>query len=193
MPRKDPRVDAYIAKSADFAKPILNRLRKLIHTVCPDVEETLKWSAPFFVHNGILMALPAFKRHCSVIFWKGRLFLSKEEKVKLRRLTSITELPGDKILAGYIRKAVELNEAGVKDPVRARPKMKMPVAVPDDFLAALQKNKSVLQKFGNFPPGHKREYARWIVEAKREETRARRIETAVKQIAGGKSLNWKYR
>src|ERR1035438_9469531 len=85
MPKRDPRVDDYIAKSADFAKPILNRFRKLIHAECPDVTETLKWNSPFFEHKGILIAMPAFKKHCALIFWKGKLFLSNDRRKKFRR------------------------------------------------------------------------------------------------------------
>jgi uncharacterized protein YdeI (YjbR/CyaY-like superfamily) len=191
MPKKDPRVDAYIAKSADFARLILNRIRQLVHAACPDVEETIKWRAPFFVHKGSLIAMPAFKRHCALIFWKGRLFLNKDQKTKLRRLTSISELPGDKILTGYIRKAVELNEAGIKTP-RPRPKAKKAVVMPDYFQAVLGKNKKALAVFRNFSSSHKREYVEWITEAKREETRTRRIQTAVDWLAKGKSRNWKY-
>ena len=191
MPKKDPRVDAYIARSADFAKPILNRIRKLVHAACPDVTETIKWNSPFYEHKGILLATPAFKRHCALIFWKGRLFLSKDQKTKLRRLTSISDLPGDKILTGYIRKAVALNEAGVKTP-RPKPKAKKALVVPDYFLAALKKNKKALTAFENFSPSHKREYVEWITEAKREETRAKRIKTAIELMARGKSRNWKY-
>jgi uncharacterized protein YdeI (YjbR/CyaY-like superfamily) len=191
MPKKDPRVDAYIAKSADFARPILNRIRKLVHAACPNVEETIKWHAPFFVHKGNLITLPAFKRHCALIFWKGRLFLNKDQKTKLRRLTSISELPGDKILTGYIRKAVEVNEAGIKIP-RPRPKAKKAVVVPDYFQAVLGKNKKALAVFENFSPSHKREYVEWITEAKREETRTKRIQTAVDWLVQGKSWNWKY-
>jgi uncharacterized protein YdeI (YjbR/CyaY-like superfamily) len=192
MPRKDPRIDAYIAKAADFAKPLLNRLRKLTYAVCPEVEETIKWNSPFYMHKGILMATPAFKKHCALIFWKGRLFLSNDQKTKLRRLTSLSDLPSDKILTGYIKKAVELNEAGVKNPVLSKPKMKSPVVVPDYFLAALRKNKKTLAAFEAFPPSHKREYIQWITEAKREETQTRRIQTAIRQIAEKKSRNWKY-
>jgi len=189
MPRKDPRVDAYIAESADFAKPILRHIRKRVHSVCPQVEETIKWNSPFFLHKGILLATPAFKRHCALIFWKGRLFLSNEEKTKLRRLTSISELPGDKILIGHIKKAVELNDSGVKSPARVKPKAKAKLIVPDYFLAALKQNKKALATFEAFPPSHKREYVQWIVEAKREETRARRMQIAIEQIAAGKSRN----
>jgi uncharacterized protein YdeI (YjbR/CyaY-like superfamily) len=191
MSKKDPRIDAYIAKSADFAKPVLDRIRKLVHAACPDVEETIKWNSPFYVHNGILICTPAFKKRCALIFWKGKLILGKERKA-LRHLTSISNLPGDKILLGYIRKAVELNEAGIKSPARAKSKAKKEVTVPDYFLAALKKNKKARAAFANFSPGCQREYVEWITEAKREETRAGRIKTAIEWIAKGKSRNWKY-
>ena len=191
MSKPDPRIDAYIAKAAVFAQPILTRIRKLVHATCPDVEETIKWNSPFFEYKGILIAMPAFKRHCALIFWKGRLFLSKDRKTTLRRLTSTSDLPGDKILAGYIRKAVDLNEAAIKTP-RPKPKAKKAVAVPDYFLAALRKNKKAVATFENFSPSHKREYVGWIVEAKREETRVKRIKAAIKQMTEGKSRNWKY-
>src|ERR1700690_2653241 len=178
MPKKNPRVDAYIAQSADFARPILNRIRKLVHATRPGVEETLKWNSPFYEHKGILLATPAFKRHCALIFWKGRLFLGKDQKATLRRLTTLSELPGDKILTGYIKKAVELNEAGIKAP-RPKPKAKKAVVVPDYFLAALKQKKPVLAVFENFRPSHKREYVEWIAEAKRQATRTTRIQTAI--------------
>jgi uncharacterized protein YdeI (YjbR/CyaY-like superfamily) len=193
MPKRDPRVDAYIAKAAEFAKPILNHVRKRVHSACPQVEESIKWNSPFYLHNGILLATPAFKKHCALIFWKGRLFLSNDQKTKFRRLTSISDLPGDKILTGCIKKAAELNDAGVKSPTRPKSKAKERLAVPDDFLAALKRNRKALAAFEAFPPSHKREYVQWIVEAKQAETRARRMRAAIRQIAEGKSRNWKYR
>jgi uncharacterized protein YdeI (YjbR/CyaY-like superfamily) len=191
VPKKNPRIDAYVARSANFAKPILNRIRKLVHAACPDVAETLKWNSPFYEYQGILLATPAFKKHCALIFWKGRLFLGKDQKARLRRLTTLSELPGDKILTGYIRKAVALNEARIKA-ARPKPKAKKAVVVPDYFLAALKKSKKALAVFENFSPSHKREYVEWIAEAKREETRARRIQAALKLMTQGKSRNWKY-
>ena len=192
MPRKDPRIDAYIARSADFARPILNRLRRLVHAACPVVEETIKWHAPFYLHRGILLATPAFKKHCAVIFWKSRWLLDRDQKAKLRRLGSSADLPGDKFLLGCIRKAVGLNKAGVKSAARAKPKAKSAPVVPDDFQAALRKSKKAQSAFANFSPSHKREYVEWIAGAKREETRARRIRTALSWLAQGKSRNWKY-
>ena len=190
MAKKDPRVDAYIAKSADFAQPILTRIRKLIHAACPDAMETIKWNSPFYEHKGILVATPAFKKHCALIFWKGKLFLGKE-RGGLRRLASLADLPDDKILTGHIRKAVELNEAGIKIP-RTKPPAKKELAVPEYFQAALKNHKKALAVFAKFSPSHQREYVQWIAEAKRDETRTKRVKTAVKLIAGGKSRNWKY-
>ena len=192
MPKQNPRVDAYIARAADFARPILLRVRKLVHVACPDVTEAIKWGVPFYERKGILLATPAFKQHCALVFWRGKLIFAKgDQQKKLRRITSLADLPGDKILASYIKRAIELNEARVKM-LRRRPKLKGKLAVPDYFLAALAKSKKALTTFQNFSPSCQREYVGWITEAKREETRAKRIQTAIEWIAKGKSRNWKY-
>jgi uncharacterized protein YdeI (YjbR/CyaY-like superfamily) len=160
------------------------------------VTETIKWNSPFYEHKGILITTPAFKQHCSLIFWKGRLlfkeFPAKDNpRNKFRRITSLDDLPGDNILTGYFRQAVELNEAGVKTP-RPKPRTKKKVAVPDFFLAALKKNSKALATFENFSPSCKEEYVEWLTEAKREETRIKRLQTAVEWLAAGKSRHWKY-
>src|ERR1043166_4933195 len=125
MPTKDPRIDAYVAKSADFAKPILIHLRKLVHVACPDVEETIKWSFPHFEYKGMLCSMAAFKQHCSFGFWKAALVLGKGKNGEdsadggmghFGKITSLSDLPGDKVLVGYIKKAAQLNDAGVKLP-----------------------------------------------------------------------------
>ena len=197
MPKTDPRVDAYFAKSADFAKPILQHIRRLVHAACPDVEETIKWGMPFFLHRGMLLHMAAFKRHCALGFWKRKLIFTEgpvpdNAMGQFGRITSLADLPGDDILLGCLRKAVELNEAGIQKPARTKSKAKKEVAVPDYFLAALKKSKKALAVFEDFSPSHKREYVKWITEAKREETYARRMRIAVEQITKGKSQNWKY-
>lgn len=192
MSKKNPRVDAYIAKSADFAKPILNRIRALVHRACPDVAETIKWSSPFYEHKGILICTPAFKQHCALIFWKGKLIFGKgDERKKLRRITALADLPADKILLGYLKKAIAFNDAGVKTP-RAKSTAKAKLVVPDYFLAALGKNKKAHATFENLSPSCQREYVEWITEAKRDATRANRIKTILEWLAQGKSRNWKY-
>jgi uncharacterized protein YdeI (YjbR/CyaY-like superfamily) len=196
MPKQDPRVDAYIARSAAFARPVLIHIRQLIHAACPDAAETIKWSFPHFVHKGTLCGMAAFKQHCALYFPKTSLIFGKDTTRgdamgQFGRITSLADLPGDKILTGYLKQANALNEAGIKKP-RPKPKAKKKLVVPEYFLAALKKNKKALTTFMNFSPSCKGEYVEWITEAKREETRAQRLQTAIQWLADGKSRNWKY-
>ena len=198
MGKKDPSVDAYIEKSADFAKPILTQLRATVHGACPDCEETMKWSFPHFDYKGMLCSMAAFKSHAVFGFWKGSLVLpddgtavAKDGMGHFGKLTSVADLPPKKILAGYIRKAMALNDDGVKVERKAKPAPKA-LKVPPDLSAALKKNKKAKTTFDAFPPSHKREYVEWITEAKSDDTRTRRLTTAVKWMAAGKSRNWKY-
>jgi uncharacterized protein YdeI (YjbR/CyaY-like superfamily) len=196
MGTRDPRVDAYIAKSADFAKPILTHIRETVHAACPDVVETTKWSMPFFDHHGPLANMSAFKEHAAFGFWKGALVLGRsagdDERAmgQFGRLTSVKDLPPKKELVALIKKAAKLNEEGVKVEKKKAPRAELPV--PPELTAALARNKTARANFEAFPPSHKREYNEWIGEAKREETRAARVKQAVEWIAEGKSRNWKY-
>jgi len=201
MGNKDPRIDAYIAKSADFAKPILKHIRKLVHAACPDVEETMKWSMPYFMHKGILCSMAAFQSHCSFRFWKGALIFGKGRAAgnkqadgmgQFGRIRDISDLPKDKVLIGYVKQAVRLNETGAKLTPRLRPKEKKELIVPTELMSALKENKRALAAFENFSYSHKKEYVEWITEAKREETRKKRLETAVEWITNGKPRHWKY-
>lgn len=196
MPSTDPRVDAYIAKSADFAKPILVRVREMVHAACPDVEETIKWSSPFFDYKGQMMcAVAAFKQHCALIFWKAPLIEGvpangDKSRGSFGRITSIKELPTKKQFDGWIKAAMKLNDAGI---TVQRMRTKKPEAkVPKELAAALARNKKATAAFAGFPPGQRREYCEWISEAKREETKAKRVTQAIEWIADGKTRNWKY-
>jgi uncharacterized protein YdeI (YjbR/CyaY-like superfamily) len=196
MGTRDPRVDAYIAKSADFAKPILTQIRETVHAACPDVEESLKWSMPFFSHRGPLMNMSAFKEHAAFGFWKGALVLGRsagdDERAmgQFGRITSVKDLPPKKELVALIKKAAKLNEEGVK--VEKKKVRRPELPVPSELTAALAKNEKAKAAFEAFPPSHKREYNEWIGEAKREETRVARVKQAVEWIAEGKARNWKY-
>ena len=199
MGKKDKRVDDYIAKSANFAKPILSHLRSLVHTACPLVEETIKWSFPNFDYKGAFCSMAAFKAHCSFGFWKAALMKDagtlknnqQNAMGHLGKITSLADLPPDKILIGYIKEAVRLNDEGIKLP-RKKPVEKKEILIPDYFTLALRKNKKALQAFEAFSPSHKKEYIEWITDAKTEETRNRRMATAIEWIAEGKGRNWKY-
>jgi uncharacterized protein YdeI (YjbR/CyaY-like superfamily) len=197
MPTVDARIDAYIEKSADFAKPILNHIRKLVHKACPEITETMKWSFPHFDYKGTVCSMASFKEHCAFGFWKQSLLeqdafpAEKTAMGSFGRVTAIKDLPPDKMLIGLIHQAVELNEKGVKVAKKpaASPK---DVIVPKDLTAALSKNKAARATFEKFSPSHKREYVAWIEEAKTEPTRNKRLATTVEWLSEGKSKNWKY-
>jgi len=197
MPSADPRIDAYIDKSADFAKPILTHLRKLVHKACPDVEETWKWSFPHFDHKGVLCSMAAFKQHCSFGFWKQSLLESdaipktKTAMGSFGRITSLKDLPPDKVMIGLIHQAMELNEKGIKTPQK-KPSEKKELVVPEELTKALSKNKAANAQFEKFSYSHKKEYIEWITEAKTEPTRLKRLATTIEWLSEGKSRNWKY-
>ena len=193
MTKKDPRVDAYISRAQPFARPILKHLRKLVHRACPDVEETIKWRSPFFDYKGPVCFMASFKTHAVFGFWKGKLLFGKEHKGAMGhfgRLTSIKDLPSDKQLIGYIKKAAELNERGLKRKRPARGAQK--VTVPSDLKAALAKNAKARKTFEDFSYSHKKEYVDWITDAKRDETRQKRLKTAIQWLSQGKPQNWRY-
>ena len=201
MSSRDSRIDAYIEKSAEFAKPILNYIREVVHSACPDVEETIKWGFPHFMYKGILCSMASFKQHCAFGFWKGSLVFDSVPGVKkkrkdtamgqLGRITAIADLPERKLLARCIVEAVRLNETGTKVPAKPKP-VKKELVVPDDLMASLKKNKKAMATFEKLTYSHRKEYIQWITEAKTEATRTKRLKTAIEWLTEGKSRNWKY-
>lgn len=200
MAKRDPRIDAYISKSAAFAKPILTHIRELVHQACPDVEETLKWSMPFFMHKGILCHMASFKAHCSLGFWKSKLVMGKETSNvddkdgmgQFGKISSLADLPSDKKMLAYIKEAKRLNDEGIQKPSKPIPKGPRELAIPTELTAALRKNKKAASTFDSFSYSHKKEYVEWIVEAKREETKSQRLAKTVAWLAEGKPRHWKY-
>lgn len=196
MGTKDKRIDAYIAKSERFAQPILRHLRKMVHTACPGVEETMKWSFPHFDYKGMLCSMAAFKQHASFGFWKEKILLgtnpgSKGGMGSFGKISRLEDLPADNVLMDLIRKAAQLNDEGITAK-RSKPDPKKPLKVPPYFMTALKRNKKALQTFQEFSYSHKKEYVEWVVEAKTGETRQKRLTTTVSWLAEGKSRNWKY-
>ena len=198
MGTRDKRVDAYIAKSAEFARPILRHLREIVHEGCPEVAEAIKWSHPSFQYKGMFCGMAAFKEHCAFGFWKRAAMAidgqgPQDAMGQFGRITSLKDLPPKKTLLGYVKKAKQLNDEGVKVPKKPKPRgEKKELVIPDFFTAALKKNKKAQSAFEAFSYSHKKEYVEWLTDAKTEETRNRRLETALEWLAEGKSRNWKY-
>jgi uncharacterized protein YdeI (YjbR/CyaY-like superfamily) len=194
MAKKDKRVDAYIAKAPDHAKPVLEKIREVFHAGAPDCEETLKWGHPAFMQNGILGGMAAFTEYCAFNLWKQKLILGDAVQQgsagSIGKIASVKDLPPKKTLVGDIKKAVELNASGVKAP--RLPAKKKQLEMPAEFMAAIRKNKKALAGYEKFSPSQQREYVEWIVDAKQEATRDRRIAQAVEWLAEGKPRNWKY-
>jgi uncharacterized protein YdeI (YjbR/CyaY-like superfamily) len=196
---KNPAVDAYIAKSAGFARPILARLRALMHKTCPQIEETIKWGVPHFEYQGMVANMAAFKQHASFGFWKQKLMddpagffpSADDSSMGGRKIRAMSDLPADAVLIRYIKAAIALNEQGVKVPRPAAAK-KAPAKPPADLLGALKKNAKARATFDALTPSKQREYIEWLTEARREATRTMRLATAIEWLAAGKSRYWKY-
>jgi uncharacterized protein YdeI (YjbR/CyaY-like superfamily) len=196
MGKKNPRVDEYIAKAPAFAKPILVEIRERVHAACPDVEETIKWRQPSFEYKGLMCGMAAFKEHCVFGYWKAPLVLGAAAEganaMGYRdKITSVADLPSKRAFRAHVRKAMELNEAGItlERPVKER---KPEIVVPADLAAAVKKNKKAQATFDQFSPSHRREYIEWVTEAKTDATRATRLQQTVEWLAEGKPRNWKY-
>jgi len=202
MEKFDARIDAYIEKSADFAKPILIHLRELVHRASPEITETIKWSAPFFEYKGVLCFMMAFKQHCGFGFWKAGtlpdphgIILDEGNAGSIGKLTTLADLPNDDILIWYIRQAMELKHM----PSVAAPKPKKAIAnttelpVPDYLIEILDDNPDAAAYFDKFSPSQKKEYITWFEEAKTEATRDKRLAEGIAWMSEGKTRHWKYK
>ncbi len=197
MKKPDARIDAYIAAAPAYAQPILRHVRALVHRACPDVTETIKWSRPHFEHRGPMFMMSAFKAHCSLGFWRPEIRKlvdptgSAEGAGQFDRITTSADLPSDAKLLGYLKAAAQLNESGVKAPPRqVKPKPALPV--PPDLQKALKAQPKAAVAFDQFTASQRRDSLEWLLEAKTEPTREKRLATALEWIAEGKTRNWKY-
>jgi uncharacterized protein YdeI (YjbR/CyaY-like superfamily) len=201
MKKFNPQVEEYIAKSADFAKLILKHLQQLIHETCPDVVDAIKWGIPHFDYKGEMMCiLAAYKNHCSFTFWKADLMTDKrlKENSKLKadkrfmgKLKTLEDLPKDKELIAFIKEAMLLNAKGGKLIIPKSDKPKV-IETPDYFLKELAKNPKAKAVFESKSSSFRKEYAKWLIDAKTEDTKEKRTEQALEWIAEGKGRFWQY-
>jgi uncharacterized protein YdeI (YjbR/CyaY-like superfamily) len=203
MAVREKVIDEYIARSADFAKPILLHIRELVHRACPKVEEKIKWGFPFFDYKGQSMChVSAFKKHAVMGFWKAPLMKdpilvanAKSEVAMghLGKIVCLKDLPPDKTIISWIKEAMELNDNGIKLPAKVKSADRKQLIVPAYFVEALEKHTKAKQVFEAFTYSHKKEYLEWITEAKTEITRKKRMLKAIEMMEEDKSLNWKYK
>jgi len=199
---KDIRIDNYISKAEEFAKPILDHLRSLVHEVVSGVDEDIKWGFPHFLYNGnILCSMAAFKKHCAFTFWNGKYLkdvhkiLEIENKTSmgdLGKITSLADLPGDKILKRYIKEASVIDKPKKVAPVK-KTDIEKKLIIPDILMDELNNNVKAKETFSNFSYSNKKDYVEWITEAKTYATQQKRLLTAVQWLSEGKDRNWKYR
>lgn len=191
----DPRIDAYIERQADFAHPILAWLRERIHAACPEVEESIKWGMPAFSYRGRPLAnMAAFKEHATFGFWDRKAMATGKEGEAMGqygRITALTDLPDTATIEGEVRRAAEVIASGastVRAPRKQKPEAEVPAALAD----ALAGDEAAAAAWADFPTGARREYCEWIAEAKRAETRDKRVVQTITQLREGKKLHWKY-
>lgn len=201
MEKRDKRVDEYINKSAEFAKPILIHLRKLIHQANPQIKETIKWGFPHFDYNGNLCHMASFKQHCAFGFWKAALMSDSNKLLTVAKseiamghfgkITSLKDLPKDSIIISYVKEAVRLNQEKIKMPKKVA-KEQIKLKLHPEFELSLTKNKKALKTYEGFSYSNKKEYVNWINEAKTNATLTKRIQDAINWLSEGKIRNWKY-
>jgi len=203
MGRRDPRIDTYIKKSADFARPVLEHFRILMHKYCPDVEETIKWGFPHFDYqHGPLSSMASFKQHCAISFWKAALMKNSPELSKmaesqqamghLGKVKGLSDLPSERTLVKYIKEGMRLNEEGVKLSPKSKSAVPQKVQIPVYFKTALSQNKKATVTFDKLSNSQKKEYVNWVTEAKTEVTKIKRLKTSIEWLSQGKVRNWKY-
>ncbi|HAO28190.1 MAG TPA: hypothetical protein DCQ68_12040 [Chryseobacterium indologenes] len=200
MEKYSSKIDAYIEKSQDFAKPVLQYIRETVHEFCPDVEETMKWSFPHFIYKGKnLCAMASFKQHCTFGFWLEKEMktmqeitqnIEKNSMFSLGKITRTEDLPSKPQLKKSIKEAMELTDLGIT--MKKAAPSKTEIEIPDYFQTALDAHEKALDVFKNGSPSFRKEYITWITEAKTEATRNKRMEQALEWIAEGKGRNWKY-
>ncbi|KQT22100.1 hypothetical protein ASG31_01805 [Chryseobacterium sp. Leaf404] len=200
MEKYSPLVDDYIEKAPDFSKPVLNHIREVVHECYPEIEEAIKWKFPTFMYKGkILCSMVSFRQYCSMGFWLHDSMktlknldtdVEKTNMFSLGKITGLKDVPSKPQLKKIILEAMELTDMGVK--LRKAAPSKNEITVPEYFQNVLNQNKKALEVFEKASPSFRKEYATWIVDAKTETTRNKRIDQALEWISEGKGRNWKY-
>jgi len=194
---KNKTVDEYIKKRKDWFTELIF-LRKII--LSTELQETIKWGAPVYTINGKnVVGIAAFKSYVSLWFFQGALLKDKKKKLvnaqegvtkALRhwKFNSKKEID-KKLVKEYLLEAIENQKKGKQ----IKPAAKKPLKIPKELNSAFTKNKKLKNCFGELTPYKQREYAEYISEAKREETKMTRLKKIIPMILEKKGLNDKYK
>lgn len=200
------KIDKYIADAPEYARPIMEKLRKAVHKGCPQAEEAIKWGCPYFMYQGKLFCgMAAFKKHVGFGFWNSKdmddpegLFESgtgKKASMCNAHFHAVKELPTQKVLVDYVKQSKKLTDAELSKSKPAKKAAKKKVAVPKtpaDLSSAFKTNKTAKSYFDSLAPSHRRDFLQWILDAKRDATREKRVNETVKLLKAKKTLHWKY-
>jgi uncharacterized protein YdeI (YjbR/CyaY-like superfamily) len=171
-------------------------VRERVHAVVPEVEETLKWSAPAFTLGGkIVLIMAAFKAHAAINFWRGQELRGDSANAdamgQFGKIQSLDDLPSDAELDRLIREAAELAKSAPA-PRKVKHAPKPAPELHPNFASALARAPKARATLDSFPPSAQRDYFEWIAEAKQDATRQKRIATAIEWLSEGKRRHWKY-
>ncbi len=190
----NPKVDFYFNKAKKWQKEM-----EMLRTIVLDchLAEELKWGCPCYTfQKSNIVLIHAFKDYCAFLFFKGALIkdakgilIQQTENVQAARqarFTSVKEITKhEKILKKYIFEAVEIEEKGLKVPMKKTKEF----SVPEEFQTKLSKNAALKKAFHTLTPGRQRGYLLYFSSAKQEKTREARIEKCIPQIMDGKGLD----
>jgi len=196
-PDATKNIDAYLAKASDEQRPILELIRNTVNSIDNRIQEDWKWAAPCFNMDGLICWFIAFKNHVGLNFFKGALiedtqkvFIDTNDKKKGNRMIHYKSLSdvNVEVIQDYVKQAILLNERNIKVDIAKKQNLKTPAY----FLEALNENEAAKAVFENFTDAQRKDYIEWLINAKREETRNKRMAQAIEWIAEGKTRNWKY-
>ena len=192
-------VDDYIAHAPEYAQPILVKLRALVREAAPALGEAIKWGSPCYVGKGLVCGFAAFKQHVNFHFFKGGQLADPEGVLthgegnasgRAAKFSAMKDIRGQPIKR-LLREAVKFDADAT---ARLAPRVRRAeLPMPDDLAAAIRQSAKASACWGMLPPSCRREYIEWIMTAKREETRTRRMGEAVKMQGEGRRQNEQYR
>ncbi|MFB9862360.1 DUF1801 domain-containing protein [Rufibacter immobilis] len=191
--QSEEKIEAFFANAPAFAQPICAKIRQAIATADPALKPSWKWNAPVYekAGAGMVCAIGVFKQHVNLSFMQGvllpdphQLFTSSQDAKAMRsvKFTEASQVQ-EPLLVEYLKAATQL-----KPGTAAKSAERNTIDLPDDLKQALTQA-GQLENFEKMAYTHRKEYVRWVTEAKRAETRTSRLQKTVERISEGKKFS----